>query len=262
VEFKPTDIRVEKLEGNITITQDAKKTVRCDICRHEVLVDDTFQCPKCLKVVGKDHRETKLGWCEECARKYQDVIEKLDKGEVVVGADGKIMTQEDFGNLVAERGRIRTPSGERVATIKENNWYAKWWYQTKPKRYQEEVKAMNDFYPGMELATASQGQKLWRGKLTTWRGNVYDIQLVYPTFFPFEPPKAYVLKPKIEVSRHIYKDGHLCLFRRDDRTWQPRTTAATMVSWVSRWLHCYEVWQDTGEWPGREHDKQVMTTNY
>ena len=107
-----------------------------------------------------------------------------------------------------------------------------------------------------------QGDFCWEGPVSTWFGNEYEVRLRYPTNYPFLPPKAFVTNPKIEQSRHIYEDGHLCLFHKDDKVWQPETTGATVMSWVALWLHCYERWVETGEWPRREHDTLVITTNY
>ena len=121
---------------------------------------------------------------------------------------------------------------------------------------------MHRLYPNMELETNSDGFITWQGTLTTWSQNSYEVQLHYPMSFPFAPPKVFVISPKIPESRHIYEDGHLCLFHKDDKAWQPRTSAATMMSWVSLWLHCYEVWQETGTWPRPEADEFVITPNY
>ena len=121
---------------------------------------------------------------------------------------------------------------------------------------------MRRFYPSFQMAAASNGDLYWHGVVTTWMGNDYEIQLHYPISFPYIPPKAYVVQPKIAQSRHIYPDGHLCMFHRDDSSWEPTTTGATVMSWVSLWLHCYEAWQETGVWPREEHDEVVITTAY
>jgi ubiquitin-protein ligase len=114
----------------------------------------------------------------------------------------------------------------------------------------------------MEIGSTPDGDITWLGKLKTWTQKTYDVQLIYPMAFPFTPPRVFVISPKIARSRHIYEDGHLCLFHHDDKAWQPKTTAATMMSWVSLWLHCYEEWQETGNWPRPEADDFVITPNY
>jgi len=101
---------------------------------------------------------------------------------------------------------------------------------------------MRRFYPALQLQNDPCGDLFWQGAVTPWTGNDYEIQLRYSDSFPYRPPKAYVINPKIEQSRHIYPDGHLCLFHKDDKAWEPDTTGATVMSWISLWLHCYEVW--------------------
>ena len=121
---------------------------------------------------------------------------------------------------------------------------------------------MRRFYPNMSIGYTKQEEAYWQGPVITWAQKEYKIQLRYPSAFPFSPPKAYVMDPKVEQSRHIYPDGHLCLFHKDDKAWEPKTTGATVMSWVSLWLHCYEEWQRTGHWPRQEADEVVISPKY
>ena len=190
------------------------------------------------------------------------VARDLPVGTRVAIADGgNVVTRDD----VELKDRIlRTKDGRAVATIKENTWYARTrqWHQVRPNLVRRERQAMHRFYPNLNMSTTPTGDLCWQGSVTTWTGNAYEIMLQYPARFPYAPPKAFVVNPKIPQSRHIYKDGHLCLFHKDDKAWQMETTAATMMSWVSLWLHCFEVWQETGTWPRREADDLVITTDY
>ena len=151
-----------------------------------------------------------------------------------------------------------------VATIKENTWYvsSKQWYRVKPQLLEREQKAMARFYPSMNLGFESNGNASWEGAIVTWSGKSYKIALRYPPVFPYRAPLAYVVNPKIEESRHIYPDGHLCLFHKDDKAWQVNTTGATVMSWVTLWLHCYEAWRESGHWPRPEADQMVITPKY
>lgn len=236
--------------------------VSCGICHKSVPKSETFECPRCKVVADKGHLDAKLNLCEQCAAKHAQLVNKLKEGETVVTQSGVITTADDYDHLVASRKGLRTPDGQQVATIKPQVWYARQWYQIKRARLDAEAESMGRFYPHMELHTATDGTKYWEGPLTTWRGKDYVVRIVYPAYFPYQPPKAYIVSPKVKQSRHIYEDGHLCMFHPDDHTWLPTTTAATVISWVSRWLHSYEVWEDTGEWPGQEHDQEVIATKY
>ncbi|GEM_PF-905806 len=237
-------------------------TVRCALCGQQVAKANTFECPKCHRMAGKDHLHAASGNCQPCAEEYEKFVASLRGGQpVVAGPDGKLFTPEDTdnGTLLAERGALRTADGQQVAKLKDQMWYSPQWYRLRQKRFQEEQEAMKTFYPHMDLRTAPSGEAYWKGTLTTRLGKTYTIELHYPSAFPYLPPKAYVTDPPVKKSRHIYADGHLCMLHPEDRAWDASTTAAVVISWVAKWLHCYEVWQATGDWPGRERDQVVVT---
>lgn len=239
-----------------------KQTVPCSVCGERVAPDQTFECSRCRRVVGNDHLDPARGRCTDCSEEWAGVIESMEMDEVVISTDGTV-TAKDEVELVD--GVLKTISdGTAVTTLKPNIWYArpKQWYRVKPNMLRREQQAMGRFYSSMKLASTAQGDLFWQGPVTTWSRSDYQVRIQYPSSFPYRPPKAYVVSPKIEKSRHIYEDGHLCLFHRDDKTWEPGTTAATVMSWVSLWLHCYEAWKDTGNWPRREHDQLEVVTNY
>ena len=98
----------------------------------------------------------------------------------------------------------------------------------------------------------------WEGPITTLTGAKYQIQVQYTQRFPYEAPKTYVLAPEIKNAGHVHPDGHLRLLRREERLWNPEATAATLMLWVSHWLHCYEVSKDSGEWPCTDHDQKDL----
>ena len=234
----------------------------CGLCNDRLAASRTFTCRRCRRIVGADHRDSKREeWCTECSARWDGVVDAIQRDEVGISMDGTVVGRDD----VELRNKVlMTKDGKPVATIKENIWYAgpKQWYRVKSRLLQQEQQAMHRFYPNLSLDTISNGDLYWQGVLTTWTGNDYEVQVRYPDAFPYKPPKAYVVSPKIQESRHIYPDGHLCLFHKDDKSWEPKTTAATVMSWVSLWLHCYEVWLETGDWPRREHDEMVITTDY
>ena len=236
--------------------------VVCGVCNDRLPASQTFTCRRCRRIVGADHRDPKREeWCTECSARWAGVVDAIERDEVGISMDGTVVGRDD----VELRNKVlTTKDGKPVATIKENIWYAgpKQWYRVKSRLLQQEEQAMHRFYPSFSMDTTSIGDLHWQGVLTTWAGNEYEVQVRYPDAFPFRPPKAYVVSPKIQESRHIYPDGHLCLFHKDDKSWEPKTTAATVMSWVSLWLHCYEVWLETGDWPRREHDEMVITTDY
>ena len=240
--------------------QDAK-TIPCPICNEKVPVDQTFTCGRCHRIAGNDHLDAERNWCTECVDRWAGIVEAMEKDQVGISKDGTVVTRDD---VVVHNGVLRTKDDKAVATIKENTWYVRrhQWHTVKPKLLQREQQAMRRFYPNLEMAKAADGDLYWKGSVSTWTGNDYEIMLRYPHRFPFAPPRAFVMNPKIKQSRHIYPDGHLCLFHTDDKAWQPETTAATVMTWVSLWLHCYEAWKDSGVWPRQEADELLITTDY
>ena len=237
-------------------------SVMCAVCSERLPVGQTFTCHRCRRVVGADHRDpAREDWCGDCSAQWANVVEAIEREEVGISMDGTVVGRDD----VELRDKVlTTKDGRPVSSIKENMWYArpKQWYRVKAHLLRRERQSMGRFYPELSMETADDGDLLWEGVIKTWTGNGYEVRLRYPDSFPYKPPKAFVVNPKIEQSRHIYKDGHLCLFHKDDKSWEPKTTAATVMSWVSLWLHCYEVWLETGNWPRREHDEVVIETDY
>lgn len=251
----------KKICVNCVLEQATGKTVPCGFCGDRIPVKQVFTCPKCLKMGGSDHKSAARDLCEECSSLWDLVVKDIENERVGIGPGGTVVTRED---VELKNGVIQDKEGRAVATIKKQTWYARrrQWHTVKPQLLRKEQQAMQRLYPNMEMETTEAGDIIWQGTLTTWTQNNYEVQLRYPMSFPFVPPRVYVISPKIAKSRHIYEDGHLCLFHPDDKAWQTRATAATMLSWVSLWLHCYEVWQETGSWPRPEADQLVITPSY
>ena len=255
------DHHFDEARGLCSACTDEPKVV-CALCSDRHPGSRTFTCLRCRRIVGADHRDpSREEWCTECGDRWAGVVEAIERDEVGISMDGTVVGRDD---VELKNKVLMTKDGKPVATIKENIWYArpKQWYRVKSRLPRQEQQAMQRFYPSFNMDTTAEGDLYWQGVVTTWTGNGYEIRLRYPDAFPYKPPKAYVMTPKIQESRHIYSDGHLCLFHKDDKSWEPKTTAATVMSWVSLWLHCYEVWLETGDWPRREHDEMVITTDY
>ncbi len=236
--------------------------IACDMCHEQLPASQAFTCPRCKRTVGNNHLDPdKQVWCTDCRAEWGKVIDATENEKVGVTEKGTIVGEDD---VVLNGKVLQTKDGESVHLFKDNIWYAKpkQWHQVKKPLLRREQQAMRRFYPDLILHSAPNDELFWEGAVKTWSGNEYEIHLRYPASFPFRPPKSYVVNPKIEQSRHIYPDGHLCMFHKDDKAWEPNTTGATMMSWISLWLHCYEVWLETGEWPRKEHDNMVITTNY
>jgi len=145
--------------------------------------------------------------------------------------------------------------------LQPSRWHNQLWYQANPARLLMERKAVESRFP--QFALVRDGEQLvWMGKLTTNRGEVYEIALYYPDDFPISPPRVFPIVPTItswknEAAgelKHQYADGALCLYDPKDRTFNQNSTAATVIAVAAAWLFAYETWLDSGEWPGLEAD--------
>ena len=84
-------------------------------------------------------------------------------------------------------------------------------------------------------------------------GAVPSAQAVVPAALEAVPPETRVVSP-LKHCPHLLEGQTLCLWRqgstRAASRWDPaRFTCVFAIQAAWRWLACYEVWHDTGEWP-------------
>lgn len=83
--------------------------------------------------------------------------------------------------------------------------------------------------------------------------NYYEVETRLPPNYPMVPPETRVLTP-LKHCPHLLEGQMLCLWRqgstRATSRWDPaRFTCIFAVQAAWRWLACYEIWHETGEWP-------------
>jgi hypothetical protein len=83
--------------------------------------------------------------------------------------------------------------------------------------------------------------------------NVYELETRLFSSYPITPPETRVLTP-IKPCPHLLEGQTLCMWRqgstRQTSRWDPaRFTCVFAIQATWRWLACYEIWHDTGEWP-------------
>ena len=83
--------------------------------------------------------------------------------------------------------------------------------------------------------------------------NVYQLETRLLSSYPTVPPETRVLSP-LKHCPHLLEGQTLCLWRqgstRTTSRWDPaRFTCIFAVQAAWRWLACYEIWHETGEWP-------------
>ncbi len=82
--------------------------------------------------------------------------------------------------------------------------------------------------------------------------NVYDLETRLFSTYPFTSPETRVLTP-LKSCPHLLESQTLCMWRqgstRQANRWDPaRFTCVFAVQAAWRWLACYEIWHETGEW--------------
>lgn len=188
----------------------------------------------------------------------------LDVEELLVHGSAKAKILPD-GRLVPVEQANNVEGG--INLLKEREWGAPW-YEQDGGRLQMETQIMERSFPRFRLmqgkgsvtyhswTIAGSGQLYWIGKLRVHSGNIYGVAIVYPPQFPHQQALGYVIDPFIPSTMHRYADGHLCLYSNDhggrgEGFASGVTTAATIVGWISAWLHAFEIYDKTGEWPER-----------
>jgi hypothetical protein len=83
--------------------------------------------------------------------------------------------------------------------------------------------------------------------------NVYELETRLPPDYPSFPPETRVITP-LDLCPHLLDGQVLCMWRqgstRQTNRWDPaKFTCVFAVQAAWRWLACYEVWRDTGDWP-------------
>ncbi|MSR30284.1 MAG: hypothetical protein EXR99_02150 [Gemmataceae bacterium] len=84
--------------------------------------------------------------------------------------------------------------------------------------------------------------------------NDYQVRTDLLEGYPLIPPETRVQTPLDFPCPHLLPGQLVCLWRqgsdRQANRWDPSTFTcifAVLAAW--RWLACYELWKQTGEWP-------------
>jgi hypothetical protein len=83
--------------------------------------------------------------------------------------------------------------------------------------------------------------------------NIYQLETRLLSSYPVTPPETRVVTP-LKYCPHLLEGQTLCLWRqgstRATHRWDPaKFTCIFAVQAAWRWLACYEIWHETGEWP-------------
>ena len=78
---------------------------------------------------------------------------------------------------------------------------------------------------------------------------VYTLDVRFPQSYPSAMPQVHVRQPALASSPHRYPDSQICYLYPD--FWNPgRHDLTFVIQRAAKWLAKYEVYQQTGRWPG------------
>lgn len=83
--------------------------------------------------------------------------------------------------------------------------------------------------------------------------NAYRLETRLLASYPIVPPETRVLTP-LKHCPHLLEGQTICLWRqgsvRASNRWDAaRFTSVFAIQAAWRWLACYEVWHESGDWP-------------
>ena len=120
-----------------------------------------------------------------------------------------------------------------------------------------EIPVIERYNEGREPAYKIQVSRLGGSLVLRFRlkpgHNPYQRETRLLSSYPTVPPESRVLTP-LKHCPHLLEGQTLCLWRqgstRAASRWDPSQYScifAVQAAW--RWLACYEVWHETGDWP-------------
>jgi len=107
--------------------------------------------------------------------------------------------------------------------------------------------------PNFRINVARVGSSLVLSYSLKPAHNPYRLETRLLSSYPTVPPETRVVTP-MKHCPHLLEGQTLCLWRqgsiRAASRWDPaKYTAIFAVQAAWRWLACYEIWHETGEWP-------------
>lgn len=103
------------------------------------------------------------------------------------------------------------------------------------------------------ISVARQGSLLLLRYRLKPMHNVYELETRLFSTYPTTSPETRIVTP-IKPCPHLLDGQTICVWRqgstRQTSRWDPaKFTCVFAVQAAWRWLACYEVWHETGEWP-------------
>ncbi|MBI5778302.1 MAG: hypothetical protein HZA49_02475 [Planctomycetes bacterium] len=79
---------------------------------------------------------------------------------------------------------------------------------------------------------------------------IYVISILFPDSYPYEMPSVNIDKPDVLSGPHRYNTGNICYLHPS--MWNPgQHNLSFVIQRTAKWINKYEVWKNSGVWPGR-----------
>lgn len=116
-------------------------------------------------------------------------------------------------------------------------------------RIQREFNEAKQQFSYVELNPTSDGNVYVKAALQASQ-QLYVVSICFPSTYPNNMPKVYVDKPKFSTPPpHFYNAGNICYLH--STMWNPGIhDLSFVIARTAKWLNKYEVWRNTGTWPG------------
>lgn len=117
-----------------------------------------------------------------------------------------------------------------------------------PARILREIAAAQQYFDYVEgHPTVEGGVKALIALETSIR--VYTLAVSFPEAYPNGMPDVHVRQPHLAPSPHRFPDNRICYLH--PHMWNPgRHDLTFVIKRAAKWLAKYEVYQQTGNWPG------------
>ena len=115
-------------------------------------------------------------------------------------------------------------------------------------RVRREIIAAKEYFNYVEGHPTAEGGVMALVALQISR-DIYTLSILFQEDYPNSMPEVYVRRPVLESSPHRFLNNKICYLH--PYMWNPgRHDLTFVIQRSAKWLAKYEVFQQTGQWPG------------
>ncbi|MDE0082168.1 MAG: hypothetical protein OXT72_05930 [Gammaproteobacteria bacterium] len=115
-------------------------------------------------------------------------------------------------------------------------------------RIRQEIATAQQYFDYVESHPTAEGGVVVLIALETSR-RYYTLAVSFPESYPNGMPEVHVRTPALASSPHRYPNNRICYLYPS--MWNPgRHSLTFVIQRAAKWLAKYEVYQQTGNWPG------------